>query len=161
MVKKIFFAILFLLFIQSYLFGIEPLKSKTGELAVNFILLDLNGKQVSLFDYKDKPVILFFWTTWCPFCRDELRVLQNIHSELVKEGWELFAINAGESSYKIDNFLKKYFLTFKVLLDTDTNIARAYKIIGVPTYILIDKKGYIVFKGHYFPQDAYKDLISK
>jgi len=104
-------------------------------------------------------VILFFWTTWCPFCRRELKVLEDIHAELLKEGWELFTINIGESSYKIENFLKKYSLTFKVLLDRDTNIARAYKILGVPTYILIDKTGRIVFKGNYFPKDTYKDLI--
>lgn len=158
--RKAFLGIIFLLFMQNFLFGIEPLKSKANELAVNFSLLDSNGKQVLLSDYKDKPVILFFWTTWCPYCREELRALEGIYPGLTKEGWELFAINTGESSYKIDNFLKKYSLTFKVLLDRDTNIAHAYKIIGVPTYILIDKKGYIVFKGHYFPRDAYKDLIS-
>ena len=159
MVKKISFIILFLLFIQSYLSGVEPLKPKTGELAVNFSILDLEGKPVSPFDYKDKPVILFFWTTWCPFCRAELRELQNIYPELVKEGWGLFAINIGESGYKIDNFLKRYFISFQVLLDTDANVAKAYKIIGVPTYILIDKKGYIVFKDNYFPKNTYKKLI--
>ena len=159
MIKKLFFSIVFLLLLWSLLFGIEPLKSKTDELAVNFSLLDLNGREIFLSDFKDKPIILFFWTTWCPFCREELRFLEDTYPGLVKEGLELFAINIGEPAYKINNFLKKYFLTFTTLLDRDSDIARAYKIIGVPTYVVINKKGYIVFKGHYFPQDTYRDLI--
>ena len=130
-------------------------------MAPQFSLLDLKGNEINLSDFKDKPVILFFWTTWCPFCRKELKVLKDIHPDLLKEGWELLVINVGESTYKVDNFLKNYALTFKVLLDQGTAVARAYDILGVPTYILIDQKGEIVFKGHYFPEDSYKDLISR
>ena len=159
--KKIFFTLLFLLFIPNFLFSIEPLWPKADTLAPQFNLLDLKGNKINLSDFKDKPVILFFWTTWCHFCRKELKVLKDIHPDLRKEGWELLAINIGESSYKVDNFLKNYALTFKVLLDQDTAVVRAYDILGVPAYILIDQKGEIVFKGHYFPEDSYKDLISR
>lgn len=159
--RKIFFTLLFLFFIPNFLFSIEPLRPKADTLAPQFSLLDLKGNEINLSDFKDKPVILFFWTTWCPFCRKELKVLKDIHPDLLKEGWELLVINVGESTYKVDNFLKNYALTFKVLLDQGTAVARAYDILGVPTYILIDQKGEIVFKGHYFPEDSYKDLISR
>ena len=159
--RKIFFTLLFLFFIPNFLFSIEPLRPKADTLAPQFSLLDLKGNKINLSDFKDKPVILFFWTTWCPFCRKELKVLKDIHPDLLKEGWELLVINVGESTYKVDNFLKNYALTFKVLLDQGTAVARAYDILGVPTYILIDQKGEIVFKGHYFPEDSYKDLISR
>ncbi len=161
MVKKVLIIILFLLVTQRFLFGVQPIKPKIPELAAQFSLLDLNGDEVALSDFKDKPVILFFWTTWCPFCLKELRVLKDMYLQLSKEDWELLAINIGEPTYKVDNYAKRYSLTFKVLLDKDTAVAKSYDIRGVPTFIFVDKKGYVVFKDNYFPQDTYKDLISK
>jgi peroxiredoxin len=159
--KKAFLILVFLLFIQNILFGLEPAKSKLDALAAHFNLLDLNGNKVSLSDFKDKPLILFFWTTWCPFCRRALNFLKGFYPQLLKEGAELLAIDIGEPTYRVDNFAKRYSLPFNVLLDEDTAVADAYDILGVPTYILIDKKGYIVFKGNYFPRGTYKDLISQ
>lgn len=133
-----------------------------GELrrAPDFKLQDMQGNFVSLSSYKDKqPVLLFFWTTWCPFCRRELRLLNDKYSSLSKDGLELLSVNIGESAQKVDRFIKNYNLGFPVLLDRDSEVAGKYEILGVPTYTLIDKKGYIVFEGNYFPQD-YKNLVS-
>ena len=131
-------------------------------LAPDFKLLDLGQNAHTLSDYKNKqPVILFFWTTWCPFCRSELKLLNQKYPELLKDGLELLAINVGERAYKVDNFVKSYKLTCKILLDENTTVADAYDVLGVPTYVLVGKKGNIVFIGHTFPKDNYKDLIQK
>ncbi len=135
---------------------------ESRDIAPDFKLQDLNQNTFSLSSYKDKqPVILFFWTTWCPFCRNELRLLKDIYPQLVKEGWELFAINVGESAYKVEKFTKDYALNFTVLLDKDTTVVYSYGILGVPTYIILNKDGYIVFKDNYFPKGIYKELISQ
>jgi peroxiredoxin len=135
-------------------------EQRQKEPAPDFTLQDLDENAFILSSYKDKqPVILFFWTTWCPFCRQELKTLKGLYPQLKKEGLELFAIDAGEPKHRVDNFIKKYMLDFKVLLDRDTNVAYSYDISGVPAYVLVDKKGYIVFKGHYFPLAEYKKLI--
>ena len=55
-------------------------------------------------------------------------------------------------------FLKKRPLSFKVLLDSDANVAHSFKILGVPTFILVNKEGFVVFKDNYFPEDKYKEL---
>jgi len=128
-------------------------------LAADFKLRDINNIEVSLNDYKGKqPVLLFFWTTWCPYCVAELSGLNSKYLELKENGCDLLAINVGESADKVSRYVKKYNPFFKVLLDTDKSVSSSFEILGVPTYILLNKKGEIVLQGHGFPND-YKSLI--
>lgn len=139
---------------------IKEADAKDLAVAADFNLKDIYGTMVKLSSYKDKqPVILFFWTTWCPFCRQELKLLNDIYPQLQKDGVELLAINIAESEYKVNDFYKNYGLTFKVLLDKGAAVAYIYEILGVPTYIFINKKGYIVFREHAFLKGKYKMLI--
>jgi len=132
------------------------------EMAPDFSLPDINNNIVTLSSYKDKkPVLLFFWTTWCPYCRRELRALNYRSPELIKDGLEILSINVGESPNKVKSFIKSYYLAYRVILDEDTNVAYSYRLIGVPTYVLIDKRGHVVFKGNSFPEETYKDLVSE
>jgi peroxiredoxin len=101
-------------------------------------------------------VLLFFWTTWCPFCRNEIKALNEQHSQLKKEGWEVFAINVGEPVYKIENFIQRQGLSFEVLLDKDSRVSADYNVRGVPTYFLVNKKGEVIFEGNSFPQDEQR-----
>lgn len=156
MVKKIPFIILLLLSIQS-LFAQRPQETKTTESAIDFNLLDLDNRMVSLSDFSGKALILFFWTTWCPFCQEELKKLDIVYPELKNEG-ELLAINVGESFSSVERFIRKNPVKYKVVLDRDMGVAKSYGIIGVPTYIFIDKKGHIIFNSHYFIKE-YKELI--
>lgn len=158
-----------LLFITIFLFSLscmqtkEPKAQSAEELkpALDFMLQDLNQRTFSLSSYKDKhPVILFFWTTWCPFCQSELSSLRAKYPRLSEEGWELFAVNVAESAGRVAGFLRNYYLGFNVLLDKNAAVARAYDVLGVPTYIIIDKKGSIRFSGHSFPE-KYEDLASE
>ncbi len=161
MIKKIFLIALSLILVQNFLFAAQPLRNKTPEPATNFTLLDLENKEFSLSDLRGKPIILFFWTTSCPYCRKELKLLNTMHAGLLKEGVELVSINEDEFADRVPKFIKDYSLSYRVLLDTDNNVARAYGILGVPTYIFINKEGRIVFSDWSFPQKEYKDLILK
>lgn len=155
---------LFFVFVALAVFGTSCIQAEEeiAKPAPDFKLQDLSQKTITLSDYKGKqPVILFFWTTWCPFCRKEIRILNEKYPELRKEGWELFAINLEEPVYKIENFLKNYTVNFKVLLDRDASIAYAYDLLGIPTYVFIDKKGNIRSVRHTFPQNNLKELISE
>ncbi|OGX17441.1 MAG: hypothetical protein A3K83_06815 [Omnitrophica WOR_2 bacterium RBG_13_44_8b] len=136
-------------------------QAKTLETAPDFSLQDAGKTTYTLSSYRGKPVLLFFWTTWCPFCRKEMGELKNIYPQLTQEGWELFTIDIQEPEYKVENFMESHGLTFKLLLDKDGQVAYAYSVLGVPTYVLINKKGEIVFKDNYFPKDTYKKLIAE
>lgn len=164
MVKKINLLILlfFFLTMQSSLFAMQPLKSQKNveTIAADFKVLDSENKPVSLSDFKNKPVILFFWTTWCPYCRRELKGLTDKYENFQKDGLELLPINVGEPVSKVQRFISSFQLPFRVLLDEDSAVADAYDVLGVPTYIYINKRGFIVSKGHYFSQEDYQKLIS-
>ena len=129
-------------------------------IAPNFQLEDLAGNTVTLSQYNGKQdVLLFFWTTWCPYCRRGLKVLNEKHAQLSKDGVEILAINVNEASSKVDSFVKNYALTFKTLLDLDADVAGTYELLGFPTYMIVDRKGYIRSTGYSFPEEEYKDLI--
>ncbi|MEW6100705.1 MAG: TlpA disulfide reductase family protein [Candidatus Omnitrophota bacterium] len=125
-------------------------------------LQDVSNNTVNLDAFiGKKPVLLLFWTTWCPYCRKELKSLEEMYPRLKKDGWEVLAINVGESRERVNNFIKRYTLEFPVLLDKTTDTADLYGILGVPTYIFLNKEEKVVFRGNRFPEGAYEGLISK
>jgi peroxiredoxin len=160
------FVLLFVLVTVSYAAEkrtvIKEVRPQEFRVAPDFKLKDLYGTEYALNTYREKqPLVLFFWTTWCPYCRRELAQLNNRYLELVNHGFELFAIDIGENLEKVDQAAKNYSLAFKILLDKDTAVSQSYEVLGVPTYVLIDKKGRIVSTDHTFPEAKYKQLISK
>lgn len=129
--------------------------------AQDFTLKGLDKSSFTLSAYKDKkPVLLFFWTTWCPFCRKELKVLNDRYPQIIKDGYEIAVINVQESTAKVENFAESNKFSFMIFLDSDANVAQSYGIIGIPTYVLIDKQGIIRFEGNSFPEEEYKRLVS-
>jgi len=161
-VKKVFFIALFLIFAQNSLFAAAPaLENKSGESAVDFTLLDLDNKAISLSDFKGKPRILFFWTTWCPYCRGELKQLNALRVELAKSNTEVLAINIEEPAEKVRRFMENSPVYYKVLLDMDAAVSEDYGVRGVPTYIFIDKEGHLAATSHYFSPSMYKNIASK
>jgi peroxiredoxin len=128
----------------------------------DFVLQDLSGDSFVLSSYRGRqPVILFFWTTWCPHCRNELSDLSERYADLSWEGWEVFTIAVSEPAQKVSDFVKARGVGLRVLLDRDMAVTRDFGVIGVPTFVLLDKEGVVVFKGHAFPSRDYKDLIKE
>lgn len=152
------FIMIFLLFSAFISFGYAA----ENKSAPAFQLMDLNDKLVSLNDYKDKQaVILFFWTTWCPYCREELKQLNQEYAGFARDSIELLAINVGEPKYKVEPFVLSHKLNFEVLLDKDSLVADAYELMGVPTYVVVNKSGQIVSAGNHFPKEALKEVSGK
>ena len=129
-------------------------------LAGDIVLNDLESRRVDLSGLTGRPSILFFWTTWCPYCRTELRALNKMYPQMEKEGITVFAVNVGEENYKVKRFLKDYALDVRVLLDEEGLAAKNYKLRGVPTYVFINKDGQVVSLEHRLPGD-YKGLLLK
>jgi peroxiredoxin len=157
-VRKIVCVLIFLACAQKFALGVEPIKPKAGEAAVNFELLDLDGDKAALADFKNKTVVLFFWTTWCPYCRQELENLNEEYRRYQKEGVEILPIDVAERGVKVVSFMKRNNFNFRVLLDSDGVVSKDYDLLGVPTYILIDQQGYIRSRGNTFPLKELKSL---
>lgn len=125
--------------------------------APNFTLSGLDSQSVSLSDYKDKnEVILFFWTTWCRFCREELIELNRMHETIEAEGIRLVSINTGERKSRVERYLTKLGIGLPVYMDSDNYVASLYSILGVPTFVFVNKQGDLISRSHSFPRD-YKD----
>ncbi|MFA4854902.1 MAG: TlpA disulfide reductase family protein [Candidatus Omnitrophota bacterium] len=129
-------------------------------LAQDIILDELNAKPVNFSGYKGKPAMLFFWTTWCTYCRQEIKTLNQMSPQLSKEGITVFAVNVGESDYIVRRFINKNMIMLRVLLDKNSAAAYHYELIGVPTYIILDKTGSVIWHGNIFPTD-YKKLFKE
>ena len=126
----------------------------------DIVLNDLQGVSVSLSSFKNSPTILFFWTTWCPYCRAELRTLNQQYPVMAKEGIVVLGVNVSESENKVQRFFKGYKLNLKVLLDKTGLLADKYDLVGVPTYVFLDKTGQVVAQVHSLPAN-YKSLLFK
>ena len=120
--------------------------ARVGEPAPDFQLQDLDGQVVSLSDLRGKPVLLNFWNTGCPPCRDEMPYLQQVYDEMQGKDLVMLAINIGESSSTVAEFMDFYHLSLPVLLDTNGNVARRYSMPGIPTTFFIDKDGILQVK---------------
>lgn len=126
---------------------------------VDFTLPDAKGKPVSLGRFIGRqPVLLIFWATWCPHCKESVPVINRMHKEPTSNGnLQILALDYMESPKKVKAFIEAKMVAFPVLLDRKGSVAKAYKVVGVPTYILIDRSGKVVFRGHDTP-DVLKHL---
>jgi len=108
--------------------------------APDFTLQDLNGKTFSLKDFKGKNVLLYFTTTWCPYCKKEVPELKEMHQKY-KGKLEMLAIDMNESKAKVSSYIQKYQIPYTTLLDSEGKVAVDYSIRGVPTKVLVGKDG--------------------
>ena len=120
---------------------------------VDFTLPDAGGKTISLGQFIGrKPVLLIFWATWCPHCKESVPDINRMHREPAENGnVQILALDFMESPAKVSSFLSAKKVAFPVLLDRKGTVARRYRVVGIPTYILIDRKGKVVYRGHDTP----------
>lgn len=113
---------------------------------VEFRLNDVNGRQVSLSDFRGKIVFLNIWTTWCPTCRIEMPSMEKLHQKFKNKDFAMVTINLQESATQVKGFFKEYKLTFTALLDTTGEVGSSFGIYQIPTTFILDKKGRIIGK---------------
>lgn len=113
-----------------------------GRPAPSFKLPDLNGKEISLNDYKGKLVMLDFWATWCGPCRMTMPVMENLQKEYPND-MVLLAINLQERDGVVREYVQQENINSKVLLDREGSVGQAYGTSSIPMHVLIDKSGIV------------------
>lgn len=121
--------------------------NKNLKKAPDFTLLDLDGGERSLSDFKGKVIILDFWATWCPPCRAEIPHFVELYNDYKDEGLEVIGVSLDNNAKKvIPSFSEQYKINY-VLLIADKKVTRDYGGIGsIPTTFIIDRDGNIVKK---------------
>ena len=138
--------------------GSAQANTPKGDTAPDFTLKSLSGENISLHGLLEKnSVLLMFTTTWCPACVKIIPELKAIYSGYKDKNIDIVAVYIKEPGSRVSEFKAAHDVPYKVLLDTDSSIASLYNIRGVPTLILIDKKGKIRYTGH----SIAKDIIDK
>jgi peroxiredoxin len=103
----------------------------------DFTLRGLDGQPVSLSRFLGKkPVLLVFWATWCPECEAASPRINALHDAAVKSRG----------------------IRYPVLLDEHGEAARAFGVVGIPTYVLIGRNGTVVYRDHVLPADISRFL---
>jgi thiol-disulfide isomerase/thioredoxin len=135
--------------------GPESLKGKE---APDFSLRTVDDKDAKLSSLKGNVVVVDFWATWCPPCRQSLPHIQKMSGdkELADKGLKVFAVNDREGKDNIEPFLKENKYTFTVPMDVEGKALEAYKSDGIPATIVVGRDGTVkaVFVGYEGDQTA-------
>ncbi len=119
---------------------------KQNPAAPDFNLPDMDGEMFSLSSYKGKTVIINFWATWCPPCREELPSMNRAWQKIKDENISMIAINVGEDEDTIFSFMGDYPIDFQVLLDQSGEVINKWPIKGLPTTFVLDPKGQLYYR---------------
>ena len=116
-------------------------------IAPEFELPTLQGGKIKLSDYRGKVLFINFWATWCATCKVEMPSMEKLYQRFREYDFEMLTISVDKDLSLISPFIKEYDLSFPVLLDPDSKVAkRDYKTTGVPETFVVDKNGIIVHK---------------
>ena len=132
--------------------------------APDFSLQDIDGNLHRLSEYRGRPVIINFWATWCPPCREEIPSMNRAWHVLREEGIAMLAINVGEDEDTIFVFTADYPADFPLLLDQSGDIIGQWPVKGLPTTYVIAPDGSIAYRaigGREWDDDELLDVIRK
>lgn len=138
------------------------MKLKAGTEAPDFKLSDLQKRQVSLREFRGKPVLLCFWTTYCPTCLSEMDIMKTLY-EKYKDRIRFIGISADRDFIMMRYFLEKkkdYTWTFLHVGD-QFNLLKDYDVRSFPLFVLIDEEGAIYKYPAEFPSYGLEASIEK
>lgn len=134
---------------------VTPIAAVAGELrpvkgevtAGDFIVMDLLGRPMRFSTLAGKVVLLNFWATWCPPCREEMPSMEQLHQAYKAQGLVVVALSQDQASAdRVRAYLNEIRVTFPVWHDRDRLVARQYSVPGVPASYLIARDGRIAYR---------------
>lgn len=133
--------------------------SLLGEQAPEFSLDTVRSSQVALSQFRgDQPAIIFFWATWCPHCQTQLEELNEHRVAIEEKGIKIILVDMGESADIVKAYLQQHKITFDSFLDTEAHVSEKYRVLGIPTFIFVDKNGIVRSVDHRLPANYVEVL---
>lgn len=121
---------------------------RVGELAPDFELTSLEGKKVSLPSLRGRAVLLNLWATWCVPCLQEMPELAALHQRHGENGLVVLgvSVDSADALASVKEFVAERKLPFVVWLDPEMRLSRALRVLGLPTSLVIDRRGRIILR---------------
>ena len=109
----------------------------------SLIFEDFSGNEIDLNDYHGKLVIINFWATWCAPCKKEMPSLDSLYQDKNFKNLQAFAVNMEQpNSFKTKKFFSDLNIQkLEIFFDQNLNFVKEFKLRGMPTTVLINKKG--------------------
>jgi len=145
-------------------------KAVKGAAAPDFTLTDLDGNSVQLSAFKGKVVLVNFWATWCPPCKEEIPSMEKLWQRFGKDGLVILAASVDKvSDEELKNFVREQRMTFPVLRDKSGGklgdvAEKLYGITGVPESFIVDRQGIIrekIIGSIYWDEPQVLDYFAK
>jgi thiol-disulfide isomerase/thioredoxin len=124
--------------------------AQAAQKGAEFTLSTLDGRKVSLSDFKGKPVLLDFWATWCVPCRESTPLIEKIGSAFGDKGLVTMAVDYGEEAAVVKGYLAHNPSSLPNLVDPENTVAGLYRVSSIPAFILISKDGKVVYRSDGF-----------
>jgi cytochrome c biogenesis protein CcmG/thiol:disulfide interchange protein DsbE len=120
----------------------------TGTPMPEYSAIYLDGSKFDMAAKRDKIVLLNVWATWCGPCRFEIPELQKLHEQYAPRGLEVVGVSVDESGVEsVRSFVAEQDkMTYPIVLDAGGKIANILETTVLPTTVLVDRKGRIVWK---------------
>ena len=119
---------------------IRPPRAKRAE---DFTVALVRGETLKLREQRGKAVMINFWATWCPPCREEMPAMERLYRRHRERGFVLLAVSVDTDASLVRPFLEHHKLTFPVALDAKMELANTYGVRALPSSFLIDRNGYM------------------
>lgn len=116
-------------------------------LAPDLELTAADGNHYRLSELRGKVVVVNFWATWCPPCRQEMPSMQRVWERLDQNTFEILAVNVGQSADVVLQYGHEFDppLRFPLLLAPEGKVLKEWSVIGLPSTFVIDKAGRIAY----------------
>lgn len=138
-------------------------ETKAGVPAFKFAYPDVTGKKVALDDLKGKLVLVDLWATWCGPCRAEEPHWEKLNEEYKDKAVAFVGVSVDQDKPKWEEYVKtKHMKGIQIHAGTGNELSNAYKVTGIPRYILIDKAGNLITADSPRPSDPkLKSLLDE
>jgi peroxiredoxin len=124
-----------------------PVPAVEGKQAPDFTLSDLSGNKTTLSGLKGTVVLVNFWATWCPPCREEIPSMAALNRIMTGKPFRMLAISIDQGGKgAVSDYFNRSGISLPALLDSDGKVGNLYGITGVPETFVIDKSGVIIKK---------------
>ena len=135
-------------------------KVNVGENTPAFKIVDRKNQNITPESLKGKVVLLNFFATWCPPCREELpRLEKEIWKDLKHEDLAVFVLAREEGWDKIDPFMKQHDYTFPVFPDLKRGVFGLFADQSIPRNVILDRQGKIIYQSIGFEHDEFTKMV--